>query len=655
MAGEPPSSAPSGPRPARPATPPATGPNPRPPIGPPGPAAAPLAATVLAALGIVYGDIGTSPLYSLRECFSGTHAVRPTPDNVLGILSLVIWSLILVVSVKYLVFILRADNDGEGGILALMALATRVGGRAPHALLLLGVLGAALLYGDGMITPAISVLSAIEGLSVATKALDHVVVPLTIAVLVGLFALQRRGTEAIGALFGPVTVAWFAAIALLGVPAIARSPEILAAVDPRHAVRFFADNGRHGFLVMGAVFLVVTGGEALYADMGHFGRRPIRIAWFAFVLPALLLNYLGQGALLLHDPARADNPFYHLAPSWALYPLVALATAATVIASQAIISGAFSITWQAVQLGLLPRVRVVHTSEEEIGRIYIPVINHVLLVSTVALVLGFGTSTRLAAAYGVAVTGTMVITTVLAYVVMRRLWQWSLARALVVSGLFLVIDCTFLASNLVKVADGGWLPLLIGAAGGVLMTTWRRGRMLLADRLREQAMMEFAELARRLDSGTIARAPGTGVYMTGHPEWVPAAVSRLLHGLNTLHEHVVFFTVETERVPRVPVSERLRIEPLGRGCFRVVARYGFVEQPNIARALAQCRQAGVTVDPSTAIYVLSPETVIPSARPGMLLWREKLFAFMARNAARPSGFFRLPSGRVLEVAGQIEI
>jgi len=626
--------------------------------GPGGPSSsssgAPLATTVLAALGIVYGDIGTSPLYSLRECFFGPHAVLPTADNVLGILSLITWSLILVVSVKYLLLILRADNDGEGGILALMALATGVGGRAPHALLILGLFGAALLYGDGMITPAISVLSAVEGLAIATKGLQHVVVPLTIAVLVGLFSLQRRGTGAIGALFGPVTLTWFAVIAVLGAPAIAGAPRVLAAVDPRHAARFFADNGAHGFLVLGAVVLVVTGGEALYADMGHFGRRPIRIAWFALVLPALLLNYFGQGALLLRDPTRAENPFYHLAPSWALYPLVVLATAATVIASQAIISGAFSLTWQAVQLGLLPRLRVVHTSEEEIGRIYIPLVNTVLLIATVALVLGFRTSASLAAAYGVAVTGTMAITTVLAFVVMRRVWQWSLARALLVSAFFLVIDGAFLSSNLVKVADGAWLPLLIGAAGLVIMSTWRRGRMLLADRLHEQAMMMFEELGRRLDEG-VARAPGTGVYMTGHPEWVPAAVSRLLRALNTVHQHVVFFTIDAQRVPRVTPAERLRIEPLGHGCFRVVARYGFIEQPNIRRALAVCRQAGVSVDPSTAVYVLSPETVIPSARPGMWIWREKLFAFMARNAARPSGFYRLPAGRVLEVAGQVEI
>jgi KUP system potassium uptake protein len=616
---------------------------------------APLAATVLATLGVVYGDIGTSPLYALRECFNAPHGVPPTAANVLGVLSLVTWSLVLVVSVKYLILILRADNEGEGGILALMALAIRVEGKAPHALLLLGLFGAALLYGDGMITPAISVLSAIEGLSIPTPALDRFVVPLTIAVLIGLFALQRRGTGSIGAMFGLITIAWFAVIAVLGVASLVRSPEILVSVDARHAIRFFEQNGIQGFLILGAVFLVVTGAEALYADMGHFGRRPIRIAWFSIVLPALLLNYFGQGALLLRDPAHAVNPFYGLAPSWALYPLVGLATAATVIASQAIISGAFSLTWQAVQLGLLPRLRVVHTSEEEIGRIYIPVINNALLVSTVALVLGFQTSTRLAAAYGVAVTGTMVITTMLAFIVMRRLWNWSLPRAALVAGLLLVMDVAFLASNLVKVADGGWVPLLIGTVVVVLMTTWRTGRRLLLERLRGQAMITFEELTARLEARRTLRVPGTGIYMTGHPEWVPAAVSRLMKALNAVHEQMVFFTVLAERVPRVEAGKRVSVEPLGKGCFRVIARYGFLEQPNIPRAVTQCKQQGAAIDASAAVYVLSPETILASPRPGMMLWREKLFAFMARNAARPSGFYRLPPGRVLEVAGQIEL
>jgi KUP system potassium uptake protein len=618
-------------------------------------AGGPLAATVLATLGVVYGDIGTSPLYALKECFSGPHGVPPTPLNVLGVLSLVTWSLILVVSVKYLVLMLRADNDGEGGILALMALAVRVTGRAPHALLLLGLFGAALLYGDGMITPTISVLSAMEGLSIATPAFSRFVVPLTIVVLIVLFSIQRRGTEAIGAMFGPVTVVWFSVLAVLGGASLARSPEILVAVDPRHAVAFFAQNGAHGFLILGAVFLVVTGGEALYADMGHFGRRPIRVAWFTFVLPALLLNYYGQGALLLQNPEHAVNPFYHLAPSWALYPLIALATAATVIASQAVISGAFSLTWQAIQLGLLPRLRVVHTSEEEIGRIYIPMVNNALLVSTVAVVLWFQSSTRLAAAYGVAVTGTMVITTILAFRVMRYLWGWSLPRTILVAGSFLVVDVAFLTSNLVKVGDGGWFPLLVATVIVVIMTTWRTGRRLLQERLHEQAMISFEELQKRLDEQHTLRVPGTGIYMTGHPEWVPAAVSRLLKALNAVHEHIVFFTVLAERVPRVDPAERLTVEPLGRGCFRVIARYGFLEQPNIPRALMQCRQHGAAIDATDAVYVLSPETIIASRRPGMLLWREKIFAFMARNAARPSGFYRLPSGRVLEVAGQVEL
>ncbi len=611
---------------------------------------------VLSALGVVYGDIGTSPLYALRECFSGLHAVEATAANVLGILSLTTWSLILVVSVKYLGLILRADNQGEGGILALMALAVppATERRGSYTLLLLGLFGAALLYGDGMITPAISVLSAIEGLTVATPVFEPYVIPLTVAVLVGLFALQRQGTSAIGALFGPVTVVWFCCLAVLGVAALTRAPEVLAAVNPVHAVRFFAENGGRGFLVLGSVFLVVTGGEALYADMGHFGRRPIRLAWFTVVMPALLLNYFGQGALLLRDPALAANPFYHLAPSWALYPLVALATAATVIASQAVISGAFSLTWQAIQLGLLPRVRVVHTSGDEIGQIYIPRVNQALLVATVALVLGFRTSSNLAAAYGVAVTGTMVITTILAFTVMRRLWGWSLPLAAALVGFFLAIDVAFLASNLVKVVDGGWFPLLVGAGGGLLMTTWRTGRRMLVERLREQST-SLEELKQRVEAAQPARVPGTVIYMTGHPDLIPAALRRLLRMFNALHEHVVFLTVLAERVPRVEAGNRLEVQPLGLGFFRVTAHYGFLEQPNVPRAVSQCREQGLVIDAKVAIYILSPETLIASPRPGMALWREKLFAFMAVNAARATEFYRIPPAQVLEVGGQIEL
>jgi KUP system potassium uptake protein len=611
---------------------------------------------VLAALGVVYGDIGTSPLYALRECFSGPHAVEPTAANVLGVLSLTTWSLILVVSVKYLVLILRADNRGEGGILALMALAVPPAPerRGSYTLLLLGLFGAALLYGDGMITPAISVLSAIEGLTVATAVFEPYVIPLTVAVLVGIFALQRRGTGALGALFGPITVAWFCCLAVLGVASLTGAPEVLTAVNPVHAVRFFFENGGRGFLVLGSVFLVVTGGEALYADMGHFGRRPIRLAWFTVVLPALLLNYFGQGALLLREPALAANPFYHLAPWWAVYPLVALATAATVIASQAVISGAFSLTWQAVQLGVLPRVRVIHTSEDEIGQIYIPLVNQGLLVATVALVLGFRTSSNLAAAYGVAVTGTMVITTILAFTVMRRLWGWSLPLAAALTGFFLAIDGAFLAANLVKVADGGWVPLLVGAGGVLLMTTWRTGRRMLVERLREESM-SLEELKQRVEAGRPSRVPGTVIYMTGHPDLIPAALRRLLRVFNALHEHVVFVTVLAERVPRVEAGNRLEVKPLGLGFFRVTARYGFLEQPNVPRAVSQCREQGLVIDPSVAIYVLSPETLIASPRPGMALWREKLFAFMAMNSARATEFYRIPPAQVLEVGGQIEL
>jgi KUP system potassium uptake protein len=611
---------------------------------------------MLSALGVVYGDIGTSPLYALRECFGGPHAVEPTAANVLGILSLTTWSLILVVSVKYLVVILRADNQGEGGILALMALAVppATERRGSYTLLLLGLFGAALLYGDGMITPAISVLSAIEGLTVATPVFEPYVIPLTVAVLVGIFALQRQGTSAIGALFGPVTVVWFCCLAVLGVAALTRAPEVLAAVNPVHAVRFFAENGGRGFLVLGSVFLVVTGGEALYADMGHFGRRPIRLAWFTVVMPALVLNYFGQGALLLRDPALAANPFYHLAPSWALYPLVALATAATVIASQAVISGAFSLTWQAIQLGLLPRVRVVHTSGDEIGQIYIPRVNQALLVATVALVLGFRTSSNLAAAYGVAVTGTMVITTILAFTVMRRLWGWSLPLAAALVGFFLAIDVAFLASNLVKVVDGGWFPLLVGAGGGLLMTTWRTGRRMLVERLREQST-SLEELKQRVEAAQPARVPGTVIYMTGHPDLIPAALRRLLRMFNALHEHVVFLTVLAERVPRVEAGNRLEVQPLGLGFFRVTAHYGFLEQPNVPGAVSRCREQGLVIDPNVAIYVLSPETLIATPRPGMALWREKLFAFMVMNAARATEFYRIPPAQVLEVGGQIEL
>lgn len=612
----------------------------------------------LGALGVVYGDIGTSPLYALRECFHGPHAVVVSPANILGVLSLIIWSLVLVVSIKYLAFILRADNRGEGGILALMALvcpsAERKGARVA-VLVLLGLFGAALLYGDGVITPAISVLSALEGIEIATPGLKPFILPLGIAVLVGLFSIQRRGSGRVGALFGPVTLLWFACLALLGTVAVVREPGVLQALSPHHAVFFFYANGWHGFVVLGSVFLVVTGGEALYADMGHFGRPPIRRAWFAVVLPALLLNYLGQGALLLGRPQANENPFYHLAPTWGLYPLVALSTAATIIASQAVITGAFSLTWQAVQLGYLPRFHVLHTSEDEMGQVFIPRINNLLLVATIALVMGFKTSSNLAAAYGIAVTTTMVITTLLAFVVMRGVWKWNLASALLLTSAFLVLDIGFLGANLLKIADGGWLPLAMGAGILVVMLTWRDGRKLLGERLKERAM-SFDQLSDLLKTKPPARVEGTAVYLTSSPDGMPPALWRTLRHLKVLHERVILLRVESVLVPYALPSERLTVEAMPiDGLHRVTVRYGFMEKPNIPKLLARCHEFGLAVDPSDVVYVLGRETLLATERPGMAIWREKLFGFLSRNAGRATEFFRIPADRVIEIGAQIEL
>jgi KUP system potassium uptake protein len=498
-----------------------------------------LALLGLGALGIVYGDIGTSPLYALRECFHGPHAISVTPDNVLGVLSLVFWSLVIVICLKYLLFVLRADNRGEGGILALMALARPEKGKvgSGRLLVLMGLFGAALLYGDGMITPAISVLSAVEGLRVATPALERFVEPVTVAILIGLFLVQRRGTARVGAVFGPVMLLWFLSIAVLGLHELLREPRILAAVDPLRAASFFARNGWHGFLILGTVFLVVTGGEALYADMGHFGARPIRLVWFALVLPCLLLNYFGQGALLLSDPASAENPFYRLGPEWALYPMVGIATAATIVASQAVISGAFSLTRQAVQLGFAPRLLIEHTSERHIGQIYVPTVNTLLMLATIGLVLGFHSSSNLAAAYGVAVTATMAITTVLLIQVARLRWGWSRLRAWLL-GLFLLVDLAFLGANVLKIPYGGWFPLVVAAGVMTLMTTWRTGRRILNERLRRETMPLDRFLSANLE--TIVRVPGTAVYLTRTPEGIPPALLHNLKHNRVLHERVVF-------------------------------------------------------------------------------------------------------------------
>jgi KUP system potassium uptake protein len=611
----------------------------------------------LVALGVVYGDIGTSPLYALRECFFGEYGIEPSRANVLGVLSLVFWALILLVSVKYLAFILRADNRGEGGVIALAALVgyrKRSGRSGLRYAFIIGLFGAALLYGDGMITPAISVLSAVEGLKVATPFFGPYVIPITIAILAGLFLFQRRGTAGVGVVFGPVTLTWLLVIALLGIGGIAKKPGVLAALLPVHAVNFFLDNGMTGFFVLGAVFLVVTGAEALYADMGHFGKRPVRLTWLALVLPALLLNYFGQGALLLVDAGAARNPFYALAPGWAMYPLVVLATAATVIASQAVISGAFSLTRQAVQLGFLPRMRIVHTSPKHIGQIYIPQINWILMLATITLVVGFGSSSRLAAAYGVAVTTTMVITSLLFYVVARERWGWSRLAAGLPVGLFLLVDLSFFGANVVKITSGAWFPLAIGAAAYTVMRTWKRGRELLAERFKAKTL-PVEEFIINLKNEPPQRVSGTAVFMTGNPWVVPPALLHNLAHNKVLHQQVVLLTVVVEEVPRVPAGERVKVEDLGSGFYAVTAHYGFMEDPDVPRLLTATRDQGLDFDTSNASFFLGRERYLARRKPGMPIWSEKIFAFLSRNAMSATAFYKIPPNRVMEIGAQIEL
>jgi KUP system potassium uptake protein len=616
-----------------------------------------LFALSLSALGVVYGDIGTSPLYAMRECFHGPHAIEPTPENVTGVISLIFWSLAVVISIKYLVFVMRADNRGEGGILSLTALVTPLKD-APrgwrYSLIALGLFGTALLYGDGIITPAISVLSAVEGLKVATPLFEPYVLPITVVILLGLFLFQYKGTAGIGAIFGPVMCLWFVTLAALGVAQAARHPAIFAAVNPAYGFDFFTRNGWHGFLVLGSVFLVVTGGEALYADMGHFGRRPIRVAWFALVFPALLLNYFGQGALLVENPAAAENPFYRLAPTWALYPMVVLSTAATIIASQALITGAFSLTRQAIQLGFCPRLRIEHTSATEIGQIYLPSINWALMVACVALVLGFRTSSNLAAAYGVAVTATMAITTILFFVLISERWRWNFALALLMSLVFLVIDCAFFGANIVKIWQGGWFPLAVGAIVFTLLTTWKKGRQILAERLRETTVRAHTFVADVRLSG-LTRVPGTAVFMYSNEHGIPPALLSNIEHNKVLHEQVVILVVVTKDVSHVPPEERLSLEELGEDFYRLKVSYGFMDDPDIPVALKQAAELGLKLDPAEVSYFFGRETLIVSERPGMALWREKLFALMSRNAHRAMAFFRIPSSRVIELGTQVEI
>ncbi len=612
----------------------------------------------LGALGVVYGDIGTSPLYAFRESFHETYGIPVSALNILGILSLIFWSLIIVISIKYIVFVMRADNRGEGGILALTALILPSNGvqrgSTRWLLILLGLFGTALLYGDGMITPAISVLSAVEGLEVATPFFDPYIIPITIAILVGLFMFQSQGTEKVGKVFGPTTLIWFTLLAVLGIRWIVRQPHILVAVNPLYGIEFFIRNGWHGYLVLGSVFLVVTGGEALYADMGHFGRAPIRLAWFAVVLPALLLNYFGQGALLLEHPEAVVNPFYRMAPTWALYPVVVIATAATVIASQALITGAFSLTMQAVQLGYLPRMFIQHTSTEERGQIYISGVNWVLMVACIALVIAFESSSNLAAAYGVAVTTTMVVTTLLLAVVARERWQWMFPTTLAMAGFFLVIDIGFWGANLVKVPAGGWFPLVIGAIVFTLMTTWKRGRQILRKRLRV-GIVRFADFAERLQTEAITRVPGTAVFMYSDPRGTPPALILNLRHNKVLHEQVILLSVRTEMKPRMRPNQRIEVHDLEKGFYRVVLHYGFMEDPNVQRDLALVKDHGLDLNLQDVSYFLGRERLFATKRPGMAIWREKLFILMSRNALSATDFFNLPPNRVVELGTQIEL
>lgn len=606
----------------------------------------------LAALGVVYGDVGTSPLYAVRECFHGPHGLSVEPGRVLGVLSLMFWALTIIITFKYLLYVMRADNRGEGGVLALVALATRRSPKRARALVLLGLLGAALLYGDGIITPAISVLSAVEGLEIAAPGLEPYVVPLTICILVGLFSVQHRGTAGIGAVFGPLTLLWFLTLGALGLPWISRHPQVLAAINPYHGAHFLMREGYTGFLILGSVFLVVTGGEALYADMGHFGRKPIRVTWFAVVMPALLLNYFGQGAFLLAHPEAAANPFFRMAPDWALYPLIALSTCATIVASQAMISGAFSITHQATMLGFWPRIRVEHTSADEIGQVYVPSINWALMIGTVLLVLGFRDSSSLAAAYGIAVTATMLITTLLAYVVARDQWGWSwqVAGGLTV-GLVLV-DASFFSANLTKIADGGWFPIVVAAIMLTLMTTWRRGREQLRELLL-QRLIPLEDFFELMHVERISRVPGTAVYMVTYTEVAPNTL--LLNALHhrAVHEKVVLLTVMIEETPRVDDSERVTVEQLGHGFTRIVAHFGFMERPNVTEILARDDTPTPPIDYTT--FFLGRETVLAVHGPGMLRAQKVLFSFMTRNAQQAHGFFALPPDRVIEVGAQFEL
>ncbi|MEI6712961.1 MAG: potassium transporter Kup [Verrucomicrobiota bacterium] len=619
-------------------------------------------ALVIGSLGVVFGDIGTSPLYSLRECFSGHHGVPPTPDNVLGVLSLIVWTLTLIVSIKYLVYVMRADRNGEGGILALLSLAAEKlsPGKRRTVLLLTGVAGAALLFGDGIITPAISVLSAVEGLNVCTPIFESYIVPITIVILVGLFMVQKAGTEKMGRWFGPVTIVWFLTLAVAGATWIVKDPGVLACVNPMYAVNLLLNGGWKAFFVLGGVFLVVTGGEALYADMGHFGAKPIRIGWFLVVFPALFLNYLGQGALLRQNPSLLEDehfsPFYQLFPQWALIPMVILAGAATVIASQALITGTYSLTLQAIQLGYLPRLAIRHTSAHTRGQIYISTINWMLMFSCLGLVKTFGSSAALASAYGIAVTLTMLVTTLLFFVAARSQWGWSIFKAGSVMGICFCVELVFFGANATKILDGGWFPLVVGAGIFILMTTWRTGRRLVADRLELGTLpQEMLVESLQLSSRTI-RVPGTAVFMASSSGRAPNAIMHNLKHNKVLHQRVIFLTIITEDHPYVAPSKQVELLELAPGFWRMSGHYGYLQEPDVPQLLRRAKNhLQFEYNPQDITYFLGRETIVASEEPGMALWREHIFAFLSRIAEPPGSFFRLPEGRVVELGVRIKI
>lgn len=616
-----------------------------------------IAALTLSAIGIVYGDIGTSPLYTMKTVFSAEHGLPLNAANLLGIVSLILWGLTIIVSLKYVTLILRADNRGEGGIMALMSLALSSlpeKSRWQYPLLLIGVFGATMFYGDSVITPAISVLSAIEGLEVAAPGMKPYVVPITLVVLVGLYAFQSHGTAGIGRWFGPIMIIWFAALAVLGVVNIMRAPEILAALNPLHAITFLVRNKMVAFVALGAVVLAFTGAEALYADMGHFGAKPIRIAWSLVVFPALALNYLGQGGLLLSNPAAISNPFFQQIGAWGIYPLVALSTIATIIASQATISGTFSVTKQAISLGLLPRMKIIFTSDQEMGQIYMPMVNFMQFVAVVITVIEFGSSDELAAAYGIAVTATMLMTTILAFFVIRHQWKLNLAACLGISGIFLLVDIALLSANTIKVFEGGWYPLLLGAGLFTIMMTWRRGRQLVTANLKMHAI----PLDGFMESLFVApppRVPGTAIFLRGEVDGVPHAMLHNLKHNQVLHERVVFLTIFMQEVPWVPIQERVRIIDLGNECYQVNVLYGFKDEPDIPQVLELCLQHGLDIDlPSTSFFI-SRQTIISTPDGGMTPWREHLFVLLSRNARGAADYYRIPTNKVIELGTQIEI